>query len=494
MTGMLPLLILSTSLVPAVVIFFLPEAATRVRAAVNLIGALAKLPLVGLILDGVAAGEQYELRYTLVPGLDFLLRIDALSLLFLSLSAFLWLLTTLYALAYLRDGANQSRFFGFFSLCVAATTGIAMSGSLITFFLFYELLTLSTWPLVAHRGDARSIASGSHYLAYTLAGSTALLLGIVWLEGQVGPVEFAAQTGIAGADPNTLRWIFLLMVGGLGVKAALFPLHSWLPAAMVAPAPVSALLHAVAVVKAGAFGIVRVVYDVFGIGLVTDLGLGVPLAAVASFTIIYGSLRALNQSDIKRRLAYSTVSQVSYIILGTGLAGPTAMIGGLVHLIHQGLMKVTLFFCAGALAETLHIYRIQEVDGCGRRMPVTMLAFSICAVGMIGLPPVAGFVSKWYLGTGAIEAGQIWVLFVLAGSSVLNALYFLPILYRTWFRPATGTWREPLTPLPAAKVWGLVSPAVATAVASLASGLLAAAQPFSPLGWATLIVTRDYGP
>ena len=487
----LPALVLCTSLVPALVIFFLPERAARTRTAVNLAGAVAKLALVAVMLGGVAGGALYELRLPLVPGLYLLLRVDGLALLFVTLSAFLWLLTTIYAIAYLGDGPDQSRFFGFFSLCVAATTGIALSGSLITFFVFYELLTLSTWPLVVHRGDADSLAAGRRYLAYTLGGSNALLLGIVWLESGAGPIEFTAHGSLAGLEPGTLRACFLLLVGGLGVKAALVPLHAWLPAAMVAPAPVSALLHAVAVVKAGAFGIVRVVFDVYGPGTVQELGLGLPLALAASATILYGSLRALSQSDIKRRLAFSTVSQVSYIALGMGLAGPAAMVGGLVHLVHQGLMKITMFFCAGAVAETLHAYRVEQLDGAGRRMPLTMLAFSVAALGMIGVPPVAGFVSKWWLGTGAALAGHPWALAVLAGSSLLNAAYFLPLLYRAWFLPPPDD--GPAVPLFRREGdWGLVLPPLVTAAAALGAGLLAAFA-FSPLGWARLIVERDYG-
>jgi multicomponent Na+:H+ antiporter subunit D len=501
-SALLPLLALASSLVPALVIFFLREDRRALRSWVNLGGAVAKLVLVVLMLLGSAAGEVYQFRLSLVPELDLLLRVDPLSLLFVTLSAFLWLLTTVYAIAYLADGPDLSRFFGFFSLCVAATTGIALSGTLVTFFVFYELLTLSTYPLVVHKGDAASLAAGRRYLAYTMAGSALLLVGIVWLEGQTGPIEFARHGSLDAADADALRWIFLLMMAGLGVKAAIVPLHGWLPAAMAAPAPVSALLHAVAVVKAGAFGIVRVVYDVYGVGLVQQLQLGLPLAAAASITIVWGSLRALQQQDIKRRLAFSTVSQVSYIVLGAALFGPYATMGGLVHLVHQGLMKITLFFCAGALAERIGATQVDQLDGAGRRMPLTMLAFSAAALGMIGVPPLAGFVSKWYLGYGALQAGQAWVLAVLAASSLLNAAYFLPLLYRAWFREPpqqdaaiaagsghapvrTARWREGPP--------GLILPAVVTAVAVVGAGAFAA-MPFSPLGWATLIVSLRYAP
>ncbi|MFA7441592.1 MAG: proton-conducting transporter membrane subunit [Sphingomonadaceae bacterium] len=482
----LPLLTLMSSFLTAVIIFFVPDRMATLRGTVNIVGAVSKLGLVALMLGGVAAGEVYELRLAIAPGLDLLLRVDALCLLFLSLSAFLWLLTTVYAMAYLGDGPDQSRFFGFFSLCVAATTGIALSGTLITFFIFYEMLTLSTWPLVTHKGDRASIAAGHKYLAYTLGGSAVLLIGMVWLESMAGPVEFAERDSLIGLDRTSLQWIFLLLIAGLGVKAALIPLHGWLPAAMVAPAPVSALLHAVAVVKAGAFGIIRVVYDVYGFNLVHTLGVGLPLAVLASATIIYGSLRALQQVDIKRRLAFSTVSQISYIILGAALVSPAATLGGLVHLVHQGLMKITLFFCAGALAERIQVTRIDQMNGIGRIMPLTMFAFSVAALGMIGAPPIAGFISKWQLGIGGLEAGQPWVIFVLALSSLLNAAYFLPLVYRAWFLPGPHA-HAPGRDWPPMLIW----PAVITAMAALLAGLFAGTE-FSPLGWARMILQQAY--
>jgi multicomponent Na+:H+ antiporter subunit D len=287
--------------------------------------------------------------------------------------------------------------------------------------------------------------------------------------------------------------IFALLLIGLGVKAALVPLHGWLPQSMVAPAPVSSLLHAVAVVKAGAFGIVRVVYDVYGVEFAASLGLLTVLAAWASFTIIYGSVMALTQDGLKKRLAYSTVSQVSYIALGASILGPVATIGGMVHLVHQGIMKITLFFCAGNYAETLGVHKVSQMDGVGRRMPWTTLAFSIGALGMIGIPPIAGFVSKWYLGLGAVEAGQHWVLLVLAGSTLLNAGYFLPILYRAWFRPAPAVWpKEHVFETRFETMGALLWPPLITAALCVIAGLLAAA-PFSPLEWAQLIARREYG-
>jgi len=491
----LPALILLSSLLPGLLIFFLGEERHRLRTVLNLAGAVLKLVLVGWMVWGVFHDHVYESRLTLLPGVDLVLNADALSVFFVVLSSVLWLVTTLYAIGYLEDSPHRSRFFGFFSLCVTATVGIALAGNLVTFLIFYELLTLATFPLVAHRGTADSMRGAKVYLAYTLSGGAVLLLAVAWLSALAGPVEFTAG-GALGALADTHRTVltvlFVLLIGGVGVKAALLPLHGWLPQAMVAPAPVSALLHAVAVVKAGAFGIVRVVYDVYGVNLAADLGVLQPLAVLAAATIVYGSVRALSQDGLKKRLAYSTVSQVSYIALGTAIFGPVASIGGIVHLVHQGVMKITLFFCAGNLAETLGIHNVSEMRGCARRMPLTMTAFTVGALGMIGVPPIAGFVTKWYLGSGAVAAGADWVLLVLAASSLLNAAYFLPILYAAWFRQPVGAWPDehPRGRFEAPLL--LLVPALVTAVLSLAAGLLAAA-PFSPLEWAKLIAAREYG-
>lgn len=492
-TNTLPLLVLMTSLLAGVFIFMAGEERQRLRTVLNLTAAVLKLVLIGVIAWAVLAGLPTEFRLPLLPGLDLVLRSDALSLLFSTLSAVLWLLTTVYAIAYLERSRHRARFFGFFSLCVAATMGVASAGNLFTFFIFYELLTLSTWPLVAHKGSSEAIASGRTYLKYTLGGSALLLAGIIWLYGLSGPRDFAAGGGLHGLGaehPHALGIIFVLLMAGFAVKAAMVPLHAWLPRAMVAPAPVSALLHAVAVVKAGAFGLIRLVYDVFGPDLARALGMADLLAAAAAVTIIYGSVLALRQTDIKLRLAYSTVSQVSYIGLGIATGGSVAAVGGLVHLVHQGLMKITLFFCAGIYSEMLGVRTIDRLDGIGRRMPWTGMSFTVGALGMLGVPPLAGFVSKWYLGAGAMAEGRPWVVAVLVASTLLNAAYFLPLLHRMWFRPAPKAWPRQAR-LSRLIVAGLVLPTVAVALLALGVGLLAG-LPLSPLDWVTVILREYY--
>ncbi len=501
-SGLLPLAVVLSSLIPGLLIFTLREEQQGLRTFYNLLGAGVKLLLVGLMLYGVSRGAFFRFALPFVPGGELILRGDALSLQFVALSSLLWLATTVYAIGYMEGSPLRSRFFGYFSLCVSATVGLALAGNLVTFLLFYELLTLATFPLVVQRGTREALQAGRVYLAYTLGGGALALMGVALLHTLVGSPRFESGGYLAPlmeSERLSLTVAFVFLVTGFGVKAALVPLHGWLPRAMVAPAPVSALLHAVAVVKAGVFGLVRVVYEVFGIRVVEALHLNQPLLWVSALTIVWGSLRALGQGNLKKRLAYSTVSQVSYIAFGVALLGPLAAVGALAHLVHQGLMKVTLFYCAGNFAETLEIHRVEEMNGVGRRMPLTMTAFTVGALGMIGVPPIAGFVSKWYLGLGALEAGREWALAVLVVSALLNAAYFLPLVYRGWFgemsargwhdagRRSTGPrWLRECS-------WMLLVPPLATALLSLLAGMMAA-TPVSPLSWAQLIVQGEFSP
>lgn len=492
--GLLLLGILGSSLLTGLIIFLLREEDHRLRTWLNLLGAGATLVQVGVLLRGIWEGQTFSLRWTVLPGFDLALGADANSVLFVTLSAVLWFVTTLYAVGYLEHSPHRSRFFGFFALVVTATTGIALAANLITFLSFYEALTVATYPLVVHRGTRKAMLGGRTYLTYALAGGTVLVLAAAWLQSIAGPVWFT-ECGALGHLPDSsrgqLQVLFVLFILGLGVKTALFPLHGWLPKAMVAPAPVSSLLHAVAVVKAGAFGIVRLVYDVYGVRTASDLGVLQPLAILAAVTIIYGSSRALFQDELKKRLAFSTVSQVSYIVLGVAIFGASATIGGLVHLVHQGIMKITLFFGAGNYAETLGIHHVSEMDGVGRRMPWTTAAFTVAALGMIGIPPLAGAVSKAYLQAGGIEAGHAWVSWVLWASSLLNAGYFLPILYRAWFRRQRNPWPEEHTFGRLETHWMLLLPPLVTALLVVLAGVFAETS-WSPLAWVKLIAAAEY--
>ncbi len=491
----LPAWVLGASLLTGLGIFMLGETRPRARVMLNLVGAALKLALVVWMGWIVYHGNTVETRFTMVADLEFVLRADALSFLFMGLSSALWLITSIYAIGYLGDGPNRARFFGFFSWCITAAVGVALAGNMITFFIFYEFLTLSTYPLVVHSGTENALKGGRTYLFYTMGGGALFFVGMIWLHVLAGPIDFA-QPGAVAALPDALRTqlmiIFPLMIFGVGVKAALFPFHGWLPIAMVAPAPVSALLHAVAVVKAGAFGVARVVYHIFGLDVLSEFGLLTPLAVVASITIVYGSLRALTQDDLKRRLAYSTVSQVSYVILGVAIFGVTASAGGLVHLVHQGIMKITLFFCAGLLAETIHVKTVSGMAGLGRRMPWTMAAFAVGALGMIGVPPIAGFISKWYLGFGALEAGQPWVVGVLVASTLLNAGYFLPILYSAWFKEPVPDDAHPVPDAAREADGWMLYPTIVTGALSVAAGIAAGAG-WSPLALARAVAAGVYG-
>jgi multicomponent Na+:H+ antiporter subunit D len=494
--GFLLLGILFSSFVTGLVIFFLREENHRLRTWLNLLGAGVKLILVAALLWGIHQGQTYSLTIKFLPGLPFALGADANSVLFVTLSSVLWFCTTLYAVGYLEDSPHRSRFFGFFSLCVTATTGIALSANLVTFLTFYELLTVTTYPLIVHRGTPEALRGGRIYLAYTLIGGAVLLLAVARLHTLAGPVVFKERgvlQSLIASHRGELQIIFLLFMLGLGVKVAIVPLHGWLPKAMVAPAPVSSLLHAVAVVKAGAFGIVRIVYDVYGAETAATLGVLQPLAIAAGVTIVYGSVRALFQDELKKRLAYSTVSQVSYIVLGVAIVGPVATIGGLAHLVHQGIMKITLFFCAGNYAETLGTHRVSEMNGVGRRMPLTTAAFTIAALGMIGVPFLAGAVTKKYLKLGAEQAGAEWVPWVLMASSLLNAAYFLPILWRAWIKAPPADWPAEHHFARGETHWLLLLPPLVTAALVIWAGVFAD-SPFSPLAWVKLIAEREFGP
>ncbi len=435
-----------------------------VRETWSLLAATAQTALVGLMLPATLAGQAPSWQpFPLVPRVPLLLRADPLGVLFALVSSALWVLTTVYSIGYTRALAEpaQTRYFAAFALCLWATLGVALAGNLLTFFLFYEVLTVAAYPLVVHHGTAEAARAGRVYLAYLLPAGAALLGAVAGTAALAGGVEFRAG-GIldpGSADRGALWGLFLLFLLGLGVKAAVVPLHSWLPVAMIAPTPVSALLHAVAVVKAGVFGVVRIAGFVFGPSLLADLGAGVVLQGLASATILIGSLAAFGQDNLKRLLAFSTVSQLSYILLGAAVGTPQAVAGGVFHIVSHAVLKIALFFCAGAIYATTHRERISQLSGVGRRMPLTMGAFAGAAFMLAGLPPGVAFVSKWRLLDGAASAGA-WVAFgVLLASALLNVAYFAPVVVRAFSGPADGPRGEPrptlLLPLLAATGAGL---------------------------------------
>lgn len=377
--------------------------------------------------------------FKLFPGASIALRADSLSMIFALVASFLWVLTVFYCVGYMR-GLNehaQTRFAACFALALFGAIGCAFSDNLLTLYLFYEIVSIATYPLVAHHQDKEAYESGKKYLTYLVGAAKALVLpAMVALYVFTGGLQFAhdVRTGIIPPDANRgiVTALYVCFLLGFS-KNALMPLHNWLPAAMVAPTPVSALLHAVAVVKAGVFATVRVMLYVFGVEKMTALNLGTPTAYFVSVTIIAASVIALTKDNLKLRLAYSTVSQLAYVILGVALLTPAGVEGGLIHIAAHAFGKITLFFCAGAIYVAARKQNISEMRGLGRAMPVTFAAFGLASLSMIGAPPVGGFVSKWYLLLGALDAGSVLVVCVLVVSTLLNAAYFAPVVYQAFF-------------------------------------------------------------
>ncbi len=451
----------------------------NVRESWSVLAALAKFGIVVSMLPGVLAGETYRwslsdsLGVEFVAGIDFALEADGLGMLFAMLASFLWIFTSFYATGYMRglDEHAQTRFFAAFAASLSTAVGIAFSANLVTIFVFYELLSLVTYPLVAHNEDDEARIAGRKYLTYTFFGGGVFLLAgtvmIYWLTSGVGDPTVAFQTGgmeavaeAAGEEDNQIyaQAAFFLLIAGFGVKAAVMPLHSWLADAMVAPTPVSGLLHAVAVVKSGAFGVARVILDVYGVETIRDLplsvpavgevGLNVPVAILAAFTLLAASIIALRKDHLKRRLAYSTTAQLSYIVLGLSMLHPFAILGALFHIPAHAFGKLTLFFCAGAVHVETHTDYVSEMAGIGKRMPLTMSAFAIGAAGMAGIPLVAGFVSKFYMLIGAMDVGYWPFALALIISGVLNIAYLWPVVYTAFFESEDRHDAKPLLEFP----------------------------------------------
>ena len=409
----------------------------NVREAWTFFAAIGKFLLVLSMLPAVLQGREFVLHLvSIAPGVSLAFRVDGLGMLFALVASFLWIVTTLYSIGYMRglQEHGQTRYFVFFALALSATIGVAFSANLLTLYLFYELLSLATYPLVTHHQDQEARISGRKYLVFILGTSIGLVLpALLICYHLTGTLDFTVQ-GILNGEASGSALLVLLLMFVLGfAKAGIMPFHSWLPAAMVAPTPVSALLHAVAVVKVGVFSIVRVLTGIFGLDLLAAADLGTPVAWLASFTIIVASCIALSQDELKRRLAFSTISQLSYIVLGVALLTPQGVLGGVIHIAMHAFGKITLFFCAGAIFVASGTKSISRMDGLGKRMPWTFGAFFVGALGVIGLPPTGGFYSKWLLILGTYDSGQMLFLAVLLLSSFLNGVYFLPIVYRAFF-------------------------------------------------------------
>jgi len=411
----------------------------NLREALTLATAVALFACVCVLYPEVAAGGRPALTlFEVLPGLAIAFEVEPLGMLFALVASGLWIVTSVYSVGYMRgnEEQNQTRYYAFFAVSLGAAMGIAFAGNMFTLFVFYEVLTLATYPLVAHSGTEQAKLGGRVYLGLLLGTSIALqLVAIVWTWQLTGTLDFERGGILAGhAEPWVVSALLALYMFGIG-KAALMPFHRWLPAAMVAPTPVSALLHAVAVVKAGVFTVLKVAVYVFGLDLMAG---GEWLQWIAAFTLLAASVVALSKDNLKARLAYSTVSQLSYIVLAAALANSTAIVGGGLHILMHAFGKITLFFCAGAIYTAAHKTEVSQLDGLGRRMPFTFLAFFIGALSVIGLPPAGGSWSKFHLMLGALEAGQLVMVGVLAVSTLLNIAYLMPVVARGFLLPAPG--------------------------------------------------------
>ncbi len=404
-----------------------------IAVMVSLISALAMIIILVYYFNN---GEWGMLLHQIAPGLEIKLRVDPLAALFGGTAAILWFFSVVYSTGYMAHEHARRRYFIFYLLSLGMTMGIALAANLLTLYLFYEFLTIFTYPLVIHEETDEARKAGIRYLVYSFLGAGLILIGLIITYGNLGTLEFTRGgiVDLSTGSPFLWRLAFICFIFGFGVKAAVMPLHAWLPSAMAAPTPVSALLHAVAVVKSGVFGILRSMYSIFGITALIGLKMGFFVAALVSVTILTASIIAMQQDVLKRRLAYSTISQLGYITLGAGLFNLIGLTGGLLHIINHALLKITLFFCAGAIITVTGKKKISDLNGLGRRMPLTMIAFTIASIGMIGIPPVNGFISKWYLIQGSLESGAWIFIFVLIGSALLNAAYFLPIVIAAFFK------------------------------------------------------------
>ncbi|MFQ5996407.1 MAG: monovalent cation/H+ antiporter subunit D family protein [Dehalococcoidales bacterium] len=463
-----PLLAVLVSLV-ATVLIVIPNQRPNVRESWTILAALAKFAIVVSMLPSVLQGVYPAITLiTISPGISLALKVDSLGIIFGLSASLLWILTSFFSIGYVRGVPEhkQTRYFASFAICLSATMGIAFAANLLTLVIFYEILTIATYPLVLHRETPDAIFGGRKYLVYLLTGGVFLLFALAFTYQINGSVDFQAGGILSAAvGRNSVIMLSILFLLSFGVKSAIMPLHSWLPTAMVAPTPVSALLHAVAVVKAGVFGFARAIGFIIGPELLHESGASDFLAALTAATILVASLIALRQDNLKARLAYSTVGHLSYIVLGLTMLSPSAWTGSLLHIAYHAMLKITLFFCAGAIYVKTHCENVSELNGIGRQMPITMGAFALASLGLAGVPPVNGFISKWYLVQGTLDVGQIVFAATFLLSGLLNAGYLFSIVIRAFFiRSDKFTKFGEASPL-------MVVPLALTAIFSLLMGL-----------------------
>ncbi len=440
--SLVPLMAILVSLI-AVVPIMLSSEKPNLREFWTILAALIKFGLVLTLLPGALEGESVELHLVdLAPGLPLALKADPFGVFFAVIASGLWIFTSFYSIGYVRGAGEhkQTRYFASFAVCLSATIGIAFSANLLTFILFYEMLTVATYPLVIHNEKKDGIQAGRKYLAFTLTAGLLLVAASALVYHYTGTIDFTPGGVFTDVElpHTTMLVVFILFLAAVGVKAGIMPLHGWLPAAMAAPTPVSALLHAVAVVKSGVFAVTRVVGFVFGVDVMGDYGLNDILIVLSGATIILASLIAFAQDNLKQRLAYSTVAHLSYIVLGVALLTPFGMQGGIMHIAAHATLKITLFFCAGAIYVNLKRKNISNLNGIAKVMPWTMGAFTIGSMGLAGIPPINGFFSKWTLALGSLEGEMVIPVIILVVSGLLNVGYFFPIIYRAYFKPGEG--------------------------------------------------------
>jgi multicomponent Na+:H+ antiporter subunit D len=434
--SILPLIAVLLPLVGAAATVPLQRISGAARNVTLAVVAAAVAAIALVLAAGVAGGANYEtFVLQLTPDIWMYLRVDAAGALFGATVAVLWVLALVYSWGYMAEGHRLGRYYSFFILCLSWTMGVAYAGNLLTFLIFYELFSILTYPLVVHEQTPEAMAAGTKYIVYILVGGSLVLLAVVLTFFAAG-TQTLTPGGILSAEAGQGRLfaIFWCFMAGFGVKAAIVPLHGWVPDAHpAAPAPFSAVLSGV-MVAAGSFGIVRALFQVFGVELLREMGVMTMLTWLAGFTVLFAAVLAVNQDDLKRRLAYSTISQMGYVILGISLLGYEATIGALAHITNHAFMKGALFLCAGLFIKRLGVRRVSQLDGAAKRMPVTAAAFALAALAMIGTPPLSGFVSKWYLGLGMLETENPLLLVVLLGGALMAAIYLLPIVFRLYFR------------------------------------------------------------